>query len=398
VNWETLYCPHRDCRCYGKPFTAGLLVKNGRRRGEPQARCNACGGSVTLSYGTAYYGLETDRALCEMAVRALAEGQALRATARIVHVDKDTVCAWLERVARHCRVGMLSLWHALHGTACQLDEWWGCVHTKEAQLPGAKLYGATYGDAWVWIVFAPVWRLVLACVIGTRDQARAAWLLARVAHVTEDHLPFFTSDQVPAYKHAWLTPSGEWDQPERRGTRGASPQPRRRPLPGLLYARVVQKRAQGRVGAGSTHVVCGEPAAVAACLATSPVRQRVNISVVERDNLTQRQSNRRLSRRTNGFSKDLTWFEKQLWVSLAYDHLVLPHTRWQEPLPTPEPTRGLGAQRQWRPVTPALAAGLTAHVGTTHALRSSRVSAAFLDQLHTIAYLFPRWDEFHHGS
>jgi hypothetical protein len=39
---------------------------------------------VTLSYGTAYDDLETDRGLFEMAVRALAEGHALRATARIV--------------------------------------------------------------------------------------------------------------------------------------------------------------------------------------------------------------------------------------------------------------------------------------------------------------------------
>jgi hypothetical protein len=111
-----------------------------------------------------------------------------------------------------------------------------------------------------------------------------------------------------------------------------------------------------------------------------------------------RYNQRRLTRRTNGFSKDLTWFEKQLWVSLAYDHLVLPHTRLQEPLPTPEPTRGLGSQRKWRPVTPAMAAGLTDHVWTTQELLSYRVSAAFLDQLHTIEHLFPRWDEFHHGS
>jgi hypothetical protein len=189
---------------------------------------------VTLSYGTAYDGLETDRALCEMAVRALAEGHALRATARIVQVDKETVCAWLDRVARHCRTVMLSLWHNLHVTACHLDAWWSFVPTKEAHLPGAKLYGATYGDAWVWIALAPGWRLVLAVVIGKRDQARADVLLARVAHVTEDHIPFFTSDPLPAYKHALLTTYGAWYQPERRGARGASPKPRRRPLPGLL--------------------------------------------------------------------------------------------------------------------------------------------------------------------
>jgi IS1 family transposase len=397
LNWETLYCPHRDCRWYGKPFTAGRLVKNGNSCGEPQARCNACGGSVALSYGTAYYGLKADRALFEMAVRALAEGNALRATARIVQVDKDTVCAWLDRVARHWRVVMLSLWHNLHVWECQLDELWSFVHTKEAHLPGAKLYCATYGDAWVWIAFAPVWRLVLAFVIGKRDQANADLLLARVAHVTDHHIPFFTSDQLPEYKNALLTTYGEWYQPARQGTRGAYPHPRRRPLPALLYAQVVKKRAKGRVVEVDTHVVFGTQEAVAAYLATSPVSQTVNTSFVERDNLTQRQSNRRLTRRTNGFSKDLTWFEKQLWVSLAYYHLVLPHKRLREPLSTPEPTRGGGSPRKWRPVTPAMAAGMTDHVWTTNELLSYRVSAAFLAQLQESEHLFPSWDEFHHG-
>jgi hypothetical protein len=39
--------------------------------------------------------------------------------------------------------------------------------------------------------------------------------------------------------------------------------------------------------------------------------------------LSQRQSNRRLTRRTNGFSKEIIWFEKQLWLSTAYYHFVL---------------------------------------------------------------------------
>jgi len=156
---------------------------------------STCEASIVLSYGTAYYGLDADPAIFETAVRALAEGNALRATARIVQVDKDTVCAWLHRVAYHCRTVMLYFWHDLHVSECQLDELWSFVHTKEAHLPGAKIYCDTYGDAWVWIAFAPVWRLVLAFVIGKRDQAGADLLLARVAHVTDDAIPFFPSDQ-----------------------------------------------------------------------------------------------------------------------------------------------------------------------------------------------------------
>jgi hypothetical protein len=113
-----------------------------------------------------------------------------------------------------------------------------------------------------------VWCLVLAFVIGKRDQASADLLLARVAYVTDDYIPFFTSDQLPEYEHALLTTYGEWYQPERHGTRGTHPKPRRRPLPGLLYAQVIKKRLKGRVVEVGTHVVFGTQDAVAA--QTSP--------------------------------------------------------------------------------------------------------------------------------
>jgi transposase-like protein/IS1 family transposase len=209
MAWETLSCPHRHCRGDGKPFSQGYVVKNGTSRGQPRAWCTACEARVVLRYGTAYDGLEADPVIFETAVRALAEGNALRATARIVHVDKDTVCTWLHRVACHCRTVRLSFWHDLPVSACQRDELWSFVHTKEAHLPGAKRYGDTYGDAWGWIAFAPVWRFVLAFVIGKRDQAGADVLLTRVAHVTDDSMPLCTSDPLPAYRHALLHTYGD---------------------------------------------------------------------------------------------------------------------------------------------------------------------------------------------
>jgi hypothetical protein len=133
-------------------------------------------------------------------------------------------------------------------------------------------------------------------------------------------------------------------------------------------------------------------------LAESPVSNTINTSFVERDNLTQRQINRRVTRRTNGFSKELPWFEKQLWLSMAYYHLVLPHHSLRQELPIPEPTRGTGSPRRWKPRTPAMAAGITDHVWTTTELLSYRVPAQFLDRFDEIELLFPSLDTVHQGN
>lgn len=398
MDWESLYCPNRHCRCYGIPFAKGLLVKNGTDHGQPQALCKACGRSISLRYGTAYLGLAAAPSIFETAVRALAEGNALRATARIVQIEPDTACDWLNRAGQQCRLVMLYLWRKLHVTECQLDELWSFVHTKEDHLAWAKVYCAAYGDAWVWWAFAPAWRVVLAFVVGKRTQEQANLLLERVVHVTDNHIPFFTSDQLAEYPVALLHAYGMWRQPARQGDRGRYPDPRRVPKSDLLYAQVVKKRERGHVVAVSSKVVFGNPDLVAAQLALSPVSHTINTSFVERDNLAQRQSNRRLTRRTNGFSKELVWLEMQLWLSLAYYHLVLPHHSLRQRLTEPKSTRGTGSPHKWRPVTPAMAAGITDHVWTTTELLSYRVPAPFLDQLPEMEHLFPPLQQVHQVS
>jgi IS1 family transposase/transposase-like protein len=398
MDWETLYCPNPFCRYYGRPFRQGLLVKNGATRGQKQALCRACGRSVALNYGTAYFELDADPAIFETAIRALAEGNSLRATGRIVQIDKDTACAWLHRAAVQCRLLMLYLWRNLPVTECQLDELWSFVHTKEQHLEAAKSFCATYGDAWIWIAFAPVWRLVLAFVAGKRTQESANLLLDRLVHVSDGTIPFFTSDQLAEYRTALLHVYGQWHQPARNGTRGCYPKPRRIAPPDLLYAQVVKQRERGEVIAVSTKVVFGDAAAIQARLAASPASTLVNTSFVERDNLTLRQQNRRLTRKTTGFSKELVWLEKQLWLSLAYYHLVLPHASLRRELPRPEPSRGRGSARRWEPVTPAMAAGLTDHVWTTTELLSYRVPVTFLAQLPEVERLFPSFEPVHQGN
>jgi hypothetical protein len=40
MDWESLYCPNRRCRYYGRPFLQGQLVKQGSSHGQKQAPLN----------------------------------------------------------------------------------------------------------------------------------------------------------------------------------------------------------------------------------------------------------------------------------------------------------------------------------------------------------------------
>jgi IS1 family transposase len=103
-----------------------------------------------------------------------------------------------------------------------LDELWSFVHTKDEHLAWAKLSRETYGEAWVWVAFAPAWRLVMAFVVGKHTHVEANLLRERVAHVTTALIPFFTSDQLPEYRTALLHVYGEWQQLPRRDRAGHS--------------------------------------------------------------------------------------------------------------------------------------------------------------------------------
>ena len=176
-------------------------MKNGSSHHQKQALCRACGKSVSVRYGTAYWDLHAEPAIFEMAIRALAEGNSLRSTARMVQIDKDTACDWLNRAAQHCRLVMRYLWRDLPVTACQLDELWSFVHTKEHHWEAAKRFCTSYGDAWIGIAFAPIWRLVLAFVVGKRTQPSANLLLERVAHVTTADIPYLYQRPVGSVSH-----------------------------------------------------------------------------------------------------------------------------------------------------------------------------------------------------
>lgn len=177
---RTCYCRNPRCVLYGKRGPYASLKFRGRHRQAARYECRTCGGLVSARTGTAYAGVRTELNTYLRGATAVAEGLSIRATGRLLGVDKDTVNHWLPGLGRHCQRVMNYFFRNLPLAECQLDELWTFIAKKEAQLTPLEKLAEVYGDAWVWIAFSPVCKLVPAWVVGKRTLAHARRLVFRL--------------------------------------------------------------------------------------------------------------------------------------------------------------------------------------------------------------------------
>ena len=373
MDLRTCHCRNRRCVCCGKTGPASRLRTHGSDRGEACFRCTACGTIVEARAGTAYADIRTNLQTYERGAQLLAEGMSIRATARVLDVDKDTVCGWVRQVGEHCAGVAAYHFRQLHLTECQLDELWTFVRKKEAQLTPLEHMMGLYGDTWIWTAFAPLSKIVPVWVAGKRTLRMGRLLVKRLKNRLDAHIPFFTSDDLPHYADALLEVYGQTVQPPRTGQRGRPREPYKVPPDDLLYAVVCKRREGSRVVEVTTEVVYGSPERIADLLQHSTTAHTIATYGVERNNLTVRQHARRLGRKVNAFSKEHDYLEHQLALSFAYYHFVIPHQGLRQKLVVPLPTKGNGSPKLWQQRTPAMAANLTDHMWSMDELLSFRL-------------------------
>jgi hypothetical protein len=88
MEFTTCYCPHPQCTHYGQRGFGTHLVHCGADRGIPRLLCTMCRGTFSVRQGTAYFGVRAEEPNDTIAMRALAEGNSLRGTGRIVLCQK----------------------------------------------------------------------------------------------------------------------------------------------------------------------------------------------------------------------------------------------------------------------------------------------------------------------
>jgi IS1 family transposase len=375
VDTSTHFCPNPAC-AYRGWVGWGNLRANGHPSGGPwrQLLCVVCRCYFLETLGTLFHGKRASVELIVRVIACLAEGLGIRGTARVFEVDPKTVLQWLVEAAEHLQAFSRHFLHDMHVNQVQLDELFALLSAvKDGEVNEADaITRLERTPQWVWVALDPESKVLLAIDVGDRTLAMAQRFVHHVAQVlAPDCAPLFLTDGFREYLTALLTHYGYWVQPPRRQDKGPMPKPRWMPLPQLLYAQVIKTVCRRRLVRVSHRVMFGTLEAIHAVLA--PHGWQINTAFVERINLTIRQHVAAVGRRVSTLCKGEDGLRQQVAVFHGYYNFCLPHASVRQPLLQPEPTHGIGSATQWRPCTPAMAAGLTDHVWTLREVLLFRV-------------------------
>ena len=363
-------CPNPDC-AYAQMLNRGNiravstdLTQSGKRR---IFQCTKCGTPFSETRDTVFFDLKTPEEKVMMALKMLLVKVDLAGISFVLGVTEETVLAWLQRAAHKAEEINAHLLRDLPVTQVQLDEMWSFIkrkHTAQAGPDGESTTLSADGRQWVWISFAPEYRLILAALVGSRTSESALQLIQMTAAVVWG-VPCFFSDGFSCYLAALIEVSHTLKTLPRTGKPGRPKQPLKEPHPELVYGQVIKKTQKGRLQELVYRVRCGAKRLEDLGLSISP-------SLLERLNLTLRHALAPLVRKSASFCKDRTQMRRRVVLFQAFYNFARPHMSVRLSLPDQDqPVLGL-IQPKWLPRTPGMAAGLTDHVWTFRELLTAK--------------------------
>jgi IS1 family transposase len=363
-------CPNPECVHYNRKqqgnvsAIATYLTQSGKRR---IWRCHTCETQGAETRETVFFDLRTSEEKVMIALKMLLVRVDLAGICFVLGVTEETVLAWLRRAAHQAEVINRHLLRALPVTQVQLDEMWNFVerkHACETDEAGESLPDGADGRHWVWVSFAPEFRLMIAAVVGPRtlDTAKevVAATKARVAGI-----PAFFSDGFTCYLAALIAAFHIVTTLARTGKRGRPRLPRCEPHADLVYGQLVKQKREGQLLTLSTRVVLGAER-------LTQLGLTISTALVERVNLPLRQALAPLARKTSSFCKDRERLRQRVVVFQAFYPVARPHMSLRQPLPLHERTRCGAICPRWQQRTPAMAAGWTDHVWTFRELLTAK--------------------------
>jgi IS1 family transposase/transposase-like protein len=363
-------CPKPDCTHYRLMNRGNIsaistyLTQSGKRR---IFLCRACKTTFSETRDTVFFDLRTSEEKVMMALKMLLVKVGLSDIGFVLGVTEETVLMWLERAAQKVQEINTHLLRELPVTEVQLDEMWSFIkrkHAQQAETDGESGDLSEDGRQWVWISFAPQYRLILAAFVGPRTFDSALQLIQMTAAVVLG-VPCFFSDGFSCYLSALIEAYHTLKTFEPTGKPGRPKQPVKEPHPDLVYGQIVKKKRQGRLQELVYRVRCGSDRLAELGLS-------ISTSLIERLNLTLRHALAPLVRKSQCFCKDRTQMRRRVVLFQAFYNFARPHMCLRQPLPEQAPYVSGLIQPKWQHRTPGMAAGLTDHVWTFRELLTAK--------------------------
>lgn len=329
--------------------------------------CKECGEQFSETRQRVFFDLRTPEEKVIIVLKLLLCKVELTSISFAIGVTEQTILEWLRRAAEKAAEINAHLLREVNVTQVQLDELWAFIrrkHATEAAPEGESTEQSRDGRQWVWVSFAPEFRLLLATYVGPRTF-QSAWQLMQLTAAVVCGVPCFFSDGFSSYLPALIAVYHQITEFARTGKRGRPRNPVIEPHPELVYAQLVKKKKQGRLKSLTERIGCGAQRLAALGLT-------ISTSLIERFNLTLRHALAPLTRKCLGFCKDREQLRRRVTFFQAFYNFARPHQSLRLALSAPEePDVGL-FQRKCQLRTPGMAAGLTDHVWTFRELLTAK--------------------------
>jgi hypothetical protein len=105
--------------------------KYGKDKNKDLLYCRTCGKRFASTRATAFFGLHLSDEKIAQIIHHAAEGVGVRATARLLNINKDTVNRVILRAGDHCEIVLSNLLRSLKLKEAQLDELWAFVKKRK---------------------------------------------------------------------------------------------------------------------------------------------------------------------------------------------------------------------------------------------------------------------------
>ncbi|MCP4486601.1 MAG: hypothetical protein GY820_04670 [Gammaproteobacteria bacterium] len=353
-------CPNPECKYYtllnrgNVSAVSTYLTQSGRRR---IFTCKECKTFFSETRDTVFYDLRTPEEKVIMVLKMFLIRVDLSGICFVFGITEETALMWLRRVAKQADVINAHLMRELSVTEIQLDEMWNFIKRKCAEdgtPKGESSETSEDGRQWIWISLAAECRLILSTYVGPRTSESTLRLIQKTANVVKG-VPCFFSDGFSSYLAAIIAVYHHIVTFPHTGKRGQPKHPVIEPHPDLVYGQIIKEKKGGRLKALTRRVLCGAER-------LEKLGLKISTNLIERLNLTLRQSLAPLVRKGLGFCKNRELMRRRITFFQVFYNFSRPHQSLRVPLPENHRISQGAIHTKWLPRTPGMVAGITDHV------------------------------------